>query len=910
MSALKKKLSGYSLAWKLLLVPVVATLSFAAYLVYSSIVLSDGEYVLIELRDIDYPILDEAEKNLNAYGRVVDALEAAVATGEADFLDIAKAKANEITSSYGTLEKLDTSHKHEITKMKTEFNIYFALALDIAQRMAARKDMPSSQQLMKMKTLRDAYFSETKSYKANTEREYQKDVIGAIERSKRAQQWGAAIGSLMLLVIAALTLLVTRGVLALEKNVADRNRMLLAVNNELEHEIQKLKAAEEAKNQAEAASQIKDEFLANMSHEIRTPMNAIIGLSHLCLQTDMSLKQNDYLQKIHGSAKSLLGILNDILDVSKIEAGKMEIEHVTFDLEEVMGNLSTIVGNRAHEKKLEFLMQTAPDVPPLLIGDPHRLSQVLINLAGNAVKFTEQGEVMVRVVRARETSDEIVLRFSVIDTGIGMSQTEINKLFHPFTQADSSITRKFGGTGLGLTISKRLVEMMGGRIWVESTPGFGSRFIFVARFLKAKKQLNYNLSALDDLRGLRVLVVHHSENGLQILQSYLESFGLDVAIAGDSLQALNLVRRANEESKPFGLVIIDCKMPEMDGMDLARKLREIAFLSFRPKVLLITSKDRDEMTLQMDSQVVDGILAKPFQQSKLLEAVTKVSGRGVLSTGKFKIISEQVNPELISQIRGARLLLVEDNEINRQVAQELLEGFGLDVTTAENGEEAIALLKEAQFDGVLMDMQMPVMDGVTATREIRKEPQFSKLPIIALTANVMVSEQNEFLDAGITDHIGKPIDPDRLAATLAKWVRPRRNAQSIPVGKTVQNSASEPLPDLPGINVAETVRRMGGSTVLYWSLLDKFRVKQRNFASDIRQALASDDRDTAERLAHTLRGIAGTLGAETLQDLAGLLESSINKGQTGEVDPLLARVDKELATFIVSIDRALETRGV
>ena len=915
MTALIKKISDYSLTWQLLLVPVIATLSFTAYLAYSSIVLSDGESVLIELRDVDYPILDEAEKNLNAYGRVVDALEAAVATGEVDFLDIAKGKASEIQSRYVRLEKIDEVHKNEIAKLKTGFDTYFALSLDVAQRMATKKNLPSAQQITKMRTLRDAYLSEARAYKANTEQDYHRDVIDAIERSERAQKWGVGIGSFMLLVIAALTLLVTRGVLALEKNVADRNKMLVAVNNELEHEIQKLKEAEEAKSQAEAASQIKDEFLANMSHEIRTPMNAIIGLSHLCLQTDMSGKQQDYLNKIHGSAKSLLGILNDILDVSKIEAGKMEIERITFDLEEVMGNLSTIVGNRAQEKNLEFLMQTDPDVPPLLIGDPLRLSQVLINLAGNAVKFTHRGEVMVRVELARETSDQVILRFTVKDTGIGMSQKEIEKLFRPFTQADTSITRKFGGTGLGLTISKRLVEMMGGRIWVESRPGVGSNFIFIARFQKAEKRLNYSLSALNDLRGLRVLAVDRSEHGLQILKGYLESFTLDVTIAGNSQDAQNLVRKANKERKPFGLVIIDCKMPEMDGMELARKLQEITFLSFRPKVLLITSSGQDEKLLQVDNHAVDGILAKPFQQSKFLDAVAKVSGRSVLSSGKFKIISEQLNPELISQIRGARLLLVEDNEINRQVAQELLEKFGLVVTAAENGEEAISLLNEAQFDGVLMDMQMPVMDGVTATREIRKNPVFSKLPIIALTANVMVSEQKEFLDAGITDHVGKPIDPDRLVATLAKWVRPSRTtptrtAESIPAGQTSQNPAPEPLPDLPGVNVAASVRRIGGNVSLYFSLLDQFRVKQRNFATSVRETLAAKDPDTAERLAHTLRGIAGTLGAETLQDLAALLESCIKKGESGEVDPLLARVDKELATFIASIDQVLKTRRV
>ncbi|MEO6974634.1 MAG: response regulator [Gallionella sp.] len=927
MTKLTKKLSGFSLHWKLLLVPVVATLSFAAYLAYSSQVMSEGDGVLKELRDIDYPILDEAEKNLNAYKSVVDALNTAAATGEKDFLEIASSKASEIASRYKTLKKLDTEHNDKLSKLESDFNTYFDLALDVARRMATRRDMPSEQQIMEMRTLRDDYLSEAKSYKSDTEQEYHKDVAGAIKRSEYVQNWGVGIGSFMLLVIAALTLWVTRGILVLERHVAERSQMLVSVNQELEHEIHKLRAAEEAKMQAEAAkseaetaNQIKDEFLANMSHEIRTPMNAIIGLSHLCLQTVMSVKQQDYLKKINGSAKSLLRILNDILDVSKIEAGKMEIEQTTFELEDVMGNVATIVGNRAHEKKIEFLLQTTPDVPQLLIGDPLRLSQVLINLAGNAVKFTQHGEVIVRVARARETNEEVVLRFSVIDTGIGMTQQEIDKLFHPFTQADSSTTRKFGGTGLGLTISKRLVEMMGGRIWVESNPGYGSRFIFVARFKKPSKQKGSRLIEINDLHGLRVLAVDQSENSQNILQGYLESFGLNVAVAGKIQDALNQVRRANEERKPFGLVVINCKLPEMDGIELARQLHEITFLSFRPKVLMITSSDQDELMQKIDSQTVDGILAKPFQQSKLLDAVRKVSGRSVLSSGRFKIISEQLNPELLSHIRGARLLLVEDNEINRQVAQEMLEGFGLDVTTAENGEEAIALLVAEEFDGVLMDMQMPVMDGVTATRLIRKIPRFSKLPIIALTANVMVSEQNEFAGAGITDYIGKPIDPDRLVTTLAKWVRPTggpaSKAISAPAEQKVQEvqeaekAEPETLPDLPGVKVAETVRRMGGSVALYCKLLDKFRETERNIVTTIRETLAAKDLSTAERQAHTLRGTAGTLGAKNLQELAASLEGCIHKTEFAGVDSLLEKIDLELSAFIAGIDQALEARKV
>jgi two-component system sensor histidine kinase/response regulator len=899
-----KNTSDYSLTLKLLLVPIVATLSFAGYLIYSSLVLSGGNFLLREIRDTDFPKLDLARKNYTSSELILEELNTAAATREIKFLNIAKSKASEILTRYDKLEQLDAEHKNEIKKLKSGFKTFFDLAFNMANQMANGSDTPGMEAISTMRAARDSYLSDATTYRDLAEKRFHTTVSTTIIRSERAQAWGVAIGSLMLIIIAALTLRVTRGILSLEKGVAERNAMLARVNNDLENEIIKLKAAEDAKSHAEAASQTKNEFLANMSHELRTPMNAVIGLSHLCLQTEMSRKQQDYLKKIHDSATSLLGILNDILDISKIEAGKMEIDKTTFDLEDVMGNLATIVGNRAQEKNLELLLETALDVPSLLIGDPMRLGQVLINLAGNAVKFTEKGEVVVRTELAHEAGDQVILRFTVADTGMGMSQDEINRLFQPFTQADTSITRKFGGTGLGLTISKRIVEMMGGKIRVESTKGEGSKFSFTARFQIAKNQPSLRRSEINNMRGLRVLAVDDNESSLHILESYLESFSFDVSVVSNGLDALEAVRRANDEGRPFRLAILDWKMPQMDGLELARQLRAMTDLRVKPKLLMISAYGQSEMSLHMDDQIVDGILAKPFQQSKLFDAISRLSSPSYSATGKFRIPA-QFNPQLVSQIRGARLLLVEDNDINQQVARELLESFGITVELAENGEEAIERLNKEPFDGVLMDMQMPVMDGVTATREIRKNPQFARLPIIALTANVMVREQKEFIDAGMNDHIGKPIDPDRLVGTLAKWIHPLR-AEDNPAPPIPPSLP--PLPDLPGVNVAQSVRRIGGKVGIYYSLLEKFQVNNREDANKIREALLANDPQTAERLAHTLRGIAGTIGAETLQSQAAMLESSIKNGTSSEFEPQIAQVEQELATLIISINQALAAR--
>ncbi|MBF0399533.1 MAG: response regulator [Magnetococcales bacterium] len=668
-----------------------------------------------------------------------------------------------------------------------------------------------------------------------------------------------------------------------------------------------------SREKAEAASLAKSEFLANMSHEVRTPMNAIIGLSDLALGTTLPDRARDYLTKIASSSRLLLRIINDILDFSKIEAGKMTLEAVPFNLTDLFDNLGNMFREKASEKGIELNMSVIHSVPPTLIGDDTRLQQVLLNLISNAVKFTENGEIDVRAVPIDRTDEHVRMAFSVRDTGIGLDPEHMSQLFDPFTQADGSITRRFGGTGLGLHICKRLVTMMGGAIDVESTLGKGSVFYFTALFGYQQQELLTQTILPDSIKNMRVLVVDDNETARLLMQTMLAGFGIVPCLVNSGEQALKSVQEALQQDIPFDLVFMDQRMQAMSGIETTDRLRALA--NPPPKVILLTAFMKKEIEGAAGTAGVDRILQKPIGRVALFNAILDLFALQEAKIYDPRQLVQEDKAEVVRQIGGARVLLAEDNSINQQVAREILEGVGLVVQIVSHGAEAVQRVrqtardKRTAFDVVLMDIQMPVLDGMEATKQIRACPEFAELPIIAMTAHAMSGDREKYLEWGMVDHVTKPIDKKSLFATLVKWIQPRPGIGGQlavePVNKAAQ---TVDIPDwthhLNGIDGMEVMDRLDNNVGVFRRLLLEFK---RDFADSVERLhtlLESGDAGRvveAKRLAHTIRGMAGNLSAKQLFVAAERLETAIQTAQRSRWPELMGRFKQEMILLLQTI---------
>ena len=682
---------------------------------------------------------------------------------------------------------------------------------------------------------------------------------------------------------------------------------------------------------AEIANMAKREFLANMSHEIRTPMNAVMGFANLALKKEMPEKVRIYLTKIERSSKLLLRVINDILDISKIEAGELTLEYIEFTLDDVFESISDLMGVKSAGKNLDLLFGSVPDISNCLIGDPLRLEQIFINLVSNAIKFTETGEIIITTDLALEEADEVVLRFTVKDQGVGIIPEQVDEIFQPYQQADGSVTRNYGGTGLGLHICTQLVKMMDGQIQVESEIGKGSSFIFTCKFFLQQCKKDQKPDIPEEFKDMRALVVDDNISSCKIHEEMLMALNIEADSATSGDIALSKIETAVTDGKPYAFILIDQVMPGMDGLETTKKIREMeknilaGYSGERLKngipVILMTAfyRRREDKENYKKFDVSTSII-KPMTISILfntiMELFNKEAGKreGVRLGGEWETKS-------LRTIRGARVLLVEDNEINQEIAAELLEGVGLTVKVADNGKKAVKFVKESyaaeEFDAVIMDLQMPEMDGYNATQVIRKDRRFNNLPIIAMTAHAMTGESEKCFRFGMDDYLTKPIDPELLFSALIKWIKPGNRVAPIDMTspqrdryEDITEIDKEILPELPGISVKDGLAKIGGNIKRYRKVLTKFRNLNLNVSEDIEKALAEENFEIARQIAHSIKGVSGNLGANNLFQVAGKLEQAAKQEDTNQLESLLISFSHTLNCVfdsIAAIDHPNET---
>lgn len=647
-----------------------------------------------------------------------------------------------------------------------------------------------------------------------------------------------------------------------------------------------LEGLQQAKAAAEQAERSKGEFLATMSHEIRTPLNAVIGMARLALRTTLDDRQRGYLNKINESANLLLGIINDILDFSRIEAGGLDLEAAPIRIDALLETVAAVTALRAEEKGLELTFDVAPDTPAVVIGDALRLGQVLTNLVGNAIKFTQSGDIVVAIRPEPDAAPgEWLLHFRVSDTGIGLSPEQIAGLFRPYAQAETGTTRLYGGTGLGLAICRRLVELMGGRIWVDSSPGRGSHFQFTARFAAAGDGIAApRAGSLPALRGRRVLVVDDNAAARLALQDMIQAFGMQVTVSAEGPAALALLRQQEAAGQPFDLVLVDWRMPGMDGLEVARRIRGDARLHHMPAVLMVTAYGHQLVLSEAGRMDLQGVLLKPVTQSvafnTIIEALALTADPA--PAGGATLRDPASDPDAL-QLRGRRVLVVDDNALNREVASDLLDLVGVAVETAVNGREAIDRLRAASFDAVLMDVHMPEMNGLEAIRHIRAEPDWADLPVIALTAQARVEDERASLAAGMSAHLTKPIDEAALYRVLA--------------GLLAGPAPAAAAPAAPGGLFA-------GSAPRFRRFATSFLQDFATMVEEYDQALADGDLTALADQVHRMRGVVGYFDADALAQLGARVEQAARAGDLS----LLRAVSPQIRLLMADCLRSVRSR--
>lgn len=684
----------------------------------------------------------------------------------------------------------------------------------------------------------------------------------------------------------------------------DLDKGTVATIDDITLEKQALEEIKKAKLLAEESTKSKSEFLANMSHEIRTPMNAIIGMAYLALQTNLDEQQKNYIQKIDTASKNLLGIINDILDFSKIEAGKMTIEKIDFSLDDILANLSSLFMFQIEEKGLELLFDVDMNVPMALKGDSLRLNQILTNLLSNAVKFTPKGEIIISIKLLSRDEQSAEIRFDVKDTGIGISDENKEKLFSSFTQADSSTTRKYGGSGLGLAICKQIIELMRGIVGLESTPDVGSDFYFTIKFELQNVQRNL-LEVNNNGNNLKILVVDDNASSREILESIIKSLRFDVKAICCGKEAIKELKKANKENSPYTLVLMDWMMPEMDGIETIKKINEDEGIGKTPTFIMVTAYNKDELMQKAKDANVFGFLEKPVSPSTLYDTILKAFGKYIVINANESIKSNTF-PDMKKLIQGAKILLVEDNVQNQEIAAEFLQKANINIRIANNGKEAIEILENEEFDGVLMDCQMPILDGYEATRLIRKIEKLKDLPIIAMTANTMQGDKEKCINSGMNDYITKPLDFNKFYETLVKWIKPK-NFGVFEEQKEEINEADVKNMQIDGINISQALSRMAGNQKLFFNQLKRFVKSQNSFEEKILTHVKNSDLESAIREAHTLKGLCGNIGADLLFEKAKELEFHLKeKSFDDKYGDLITVIKSDLDILINNIKKSLD----